>query len=202
MYKDAKYVKGLTKMSDRPTPLPEILLVGRSNVGKSSFINALLERKSLARTSNTPGKTLTLNYYEIDQRFYLVDAPGYGYARRSKSMKGEFVRMISSILGQSSDLVAVFHLIDFKVGPTEDDLEVHRDLLGSGLLVHTIATKTDKVPKTRRHAQKKNILKALGETSVLHTVSNVEKAGFEPIKQLIEEALERSVTDASPDHHD
>lgn len=201
MFNDAKYVKGLTKLTERPAPLPEFLLIGRSNVGKSSFINALLDRKSLARTSNTPGKTLTLNYYEVDGKFYLVDAPGYGYAKRPKMMKDGFILMIKELLGRSEDLVAVFQLIDFKVGPTKDDLNIRHDLVKSGLIVHTIATKTDQVPKTRQHAQKKLILEVLGPSCELHMVSNVLKSGFEPIRTIIENALEGSLQHASSHNH-
>ncbi|HPG43587.1 MAG TPA: ribosome biogenesis GTP-binding protein YihA/YsxC, partial [Acholeplasmataceae bacterium] len=101
MIKQAVYIKSLTNIKDEPEAYPQILLLGRSNVGKSSFINALTNRKNLARVSNTPGKTITLNFYLLDQSFYLVDAPGYGYARRSKSLQDQFIQMIQNFLQDS-----------------------------------------------------------------------------------------------------
>src|SRR5690554_5319473 len=112
---NAKYIKGATNLSQAPSDLPIFLLLGRSNVGKSSFINSLTNRKNLAKTSGTPGKTIVLNYYLIDENYYLVDAPGYGYARRSKNMQDEFIVMIEDILLRHPKIVSILLLIDFKV---------------------------------------------------------------------------------------
>jgi len=188
MFKEATYIKSITSLRDRPESRPEFLLVGRSNVGKSSFINALLNRKNLARTSGTPGKTLTLNYYLVDDAFYLVDAPGYGYAKRSKSMKSDFVRMINEHITASDMLHLVFLLIDFKVGPTSDDIMMHDDLTRLDIPFVTIATKTDKVPVTRRPGRMKEIRSALSMKDVI-AVSAVTKSGLERIRTLIKETI-------------
>ena len=108
--------------------LPEFLLVGRSNVGKSSFINTLLERKNLAYISSRPGKTQTLNFYIINRNFFLIDVPGYGYANVSKSVQEKFGLMIEEYLQKRKQLKRVFMLVDFRIRPTEDDLLMYNFL--------------------------------------------------------------------------
>ena len=113
--------------------LKEFLLVGRSNVGKSSFINTIINRKNFARTSATPGKTQTLNFYKINDEFYLVDAPGYGFARVRNSLKQKFGLIMESYLKSRDNLQMVFLLIDFRHKPTNDDIMIsrHRDAFSS-----------------------------------------------------------------------
>ena len=127
---------------------PEIVLSGRSNVGKSSLINTLLGRKSLARTSSAPGKTITINYYAIDQKFYLVDLPGYGYAKRSKDSQRQWSALTERFFLQnpSADAIRlVLQLVDVRTGPTEDDRMMIDFLRRSGLPFLVIATKADKL---------------------------------------------------------
>lgn len=184
MIKEAMYIKSLTDLKDKPDVLPQILLLGRSNVGKSSFINSLTNRKNLARVSKTPGKTLLLNFYLINQNFYLVDAPGYGYARRSKSLKDDFIIMIEKFLLDNQDLLFVCLLIDFKVGPTKDDLNTYKFLRQLGREVIVVATKKDKIPKTKQFKQEKLIKEMLSNPEIFIAVSNVTKENIKKVETL------------------
>jgi GTP-binding protein len=132
-------------------PRPEIALSGRSNVGKSSLINTLLGRKSLARVSSAPGKTITINYYDIDKKLFLVDLPGYGYAKRSKESKKSWSSLTEDyfIKNPSSDAIKlVIQLIDIRTGPTEDDVMMINWLIDQDVPFIVVATKTDKLNKT------------------------------------------------------
>jgi len=132
-------------------PRPEIALSGRSNVGKSSLINTLLGRKSLARVSSAPGKTITINYYDIDKKLYLVDLPGYGYAKRSADSKRSWSSLTEDffIKNPSSDaLKLVIQLIDIRVGPTDDDIMMINMMIDREIEFIVVATKTDKLSKT------------------------------------------------------
>ncbi|MFU8793296.1 MAG: ribosome biogenesis GTP-binding protein YihA/YsxC [Acholeplasmataceae bacterium] len=189
MITKASYVKSIEHLKDQPEVKPQILLLGRSNVGKSSFINALTHRKNLARISNTPGKTVYLNYYLINDTFYLVDAPGYGYAKRSKTQKESFLKMIQTYILKQDALVAVFLLIDFKVGPTLDDLSTYEYLMSTGKTVYIIATKKDKIGSSHRFRQQKEILAKLGNPTLFYAVSNTTKDGISHIETLILEEL-------------
>ena len=133
-------------------PRPEIALSGRSNVGKSSLINTLLGRKSLARVSSAPGKTVTINYYDVDKKLYLVDLPGYGYAKRSQSSKRVWSNLTEDffIKNPSADaLKLVLQLIDIRTGPTEDDIMMINFMIDRGVKFLVVATKTDKLSKSQ-----------------------------------------------------
>lgn len=175
MIKTAVYVKGLTDLKDEPEQKPQILLLGRSNVGKSSFINSLTNRKNLARVSNTPGKTLILNFYLLNDAFYLVDAPGYGYAKRPRFMKDDFVVMLEDYLLHAKNLKAVCLLIDFKVGPTKDDLSTYAFLKSLHLDIMIVATKKDKINKTLQMKQEKLIKAQLDHPKSFYAISNMTK---------------------------
>ena len=132
-------------------PKPQIALSGRSNVGKSSLINALLCRKSLARVSSAPGKTITVNFYDIDKKLYLVDLPGYGYAKRSMDSKRSWSTLTEDyfIKNPSSDaLKLVIQLMDIRTGPTDDDIMMINMMIDRGIPFILVATKTDKLSKT------------------------------------------------------
>ncbi|WP_338777449.1 ribosome biogenesis GTP-binding protein YihA/YsxC [Metabacillus sp. FJAT-52054] len=129
--------------------LPEIALAGRSNVGKSSFINKLLNRKNLARTSSKPGKTQTLNFYIINEVLHFVDVPGYGFAKVSKSERDAWGRMIETYLTNREELKAVVLIIDVRHKPTKDDIMMYNFLKHYGIPVIVVATKADKIPKTK-----------------------------------------------------
>lgn len=136
---------------------PEFLLVGRSNVGKSSFINSIIERRNYARISSKPGKTQTLNFYIVNDDFYLVDVPGYGFANVSKERQQKFGLMIEEYLANRDNLKKVFMLIDFRHKPTNDDLLMYNFLKYHNLDVTLVATKVDKIGKTLREKQIKLI---------------------------------------------
>ena len=191
MIKHAIYVKSITDIKDEPEKLPQILLIGRSNVGKSSFINALTNRKSLARVSNTPGKTITLNFYLLENTFYLVDAPGYGYARRSKSMQDQFMIMIQNYMKHSESLRLVCMLIDFKIGPTDDDLFTYQYLVEQNVNVMVIATKKDKIPKTHQFKQEQTIRRLLKNPVLFYSYSNVTKENLSEIEQEMRNQVNR-----------
>ena len=140
-----------TRRSQYPTDgRPEFLLVGKSNVGKSSFINAILSRKNLAYTSSRPGKTQTLNFYGVNDSFYLIDVPGYGYAAVDKKTQNKFGMMIEEYLEKREELKRVFMLIDYRHKPTEDDLLMYNFLKYYNLPVTVVATKADKVPGSQK----------------------------------------------------
>jgi GTP-binding protein len=131
--------------------IPQIALSGRSNVGKSSLINTLLGRKSLARVSSAPGKTITINFYSVDKKLYLVDLPGYGYAKRSMDSKRSWSQLTEDyfIKNPSSDMLKlVVQLIDIRTGPTDDDILMINMMLERGIPFILVATKTDKLSKT------------------------------------------------------
>jgi GTP-binding protein len=127
--------------------LPEIALAGRSNVGKSSFINKMINRKSLARTSSRPGKTQTLNFYIINEKMHFVDVPGYGFAKVSKTEREAWGKMIETYITSREQLKAVIQLIDVRHAPSKDDVTMYEWLKHFGTKVIIVATKADKIPK-------------------------------------------------------
>ncbi|SEM01565.1 ribosome biogenesis GTP-binding protein YihA/YsxC [Paenibacillus sp. OK003] len=141
--------------------LPEIALAGRSNVGKSSLINRLINRKNLARTSSTPGKTQQLNYYKINQDLYFVDFPGYGYAKVSKEQRFAWGKMMEKYLLGREELKLVMQMVDMRHEPSKDDMMMNEWLRHHGLPLVVVATKMDKIPKTRRAKHIKVIKEAL-----------------------------------------
>ena len=169
----------------------EFLLVGRSNVGKSSFINTIIERKNFARTSSKPGKTQTLNFYLINDLFYLVDVPGYGYANVSKDTQKKFGLMIEEYLKNRSNLKHVFLLIDYRHKPTEDDVLMFEFLKYYNLDITIVATKYDKISKNNRIKQDKLIKDTLKlcEDDNFITFSTVTKKGRSEVLEIIESKI-------------
>lgn len=139
----------------------EIAFAGRSNVGKSSFINSFLGRKDLAKTSSKPGKTKTINFYKINNEFRLVDLPGYGFAKVSKKEKEKWNKLIQEYLYQRENLKEVFLLLDIRHSPTKQDKEMYDWIIDSGFTGFVIATKYDKIPKTHLKKHIKEIMKTL-----------------------------------------
>ena len=170
---------------------PEFLLVGRSNVGKSSFINSILSRKNLAYTSSNPGKTQTLNFYCVNKSFYLIDVPGYGYANVDKKTQAKFGMMIEEYLEKRSQLKRVFMLIDFRHGPSEDDMLMYNFLKYYNLPVTVIATKADKVGGSKKEKNLKDILNKLdlvvGDDLVVF--SSVTKLGVKEVLNKIDDLI-------------
>ncbi|MDQ0878047.1 GTP-binding protein [Paenibacillus sp. V4I3] len=142
--------------------LPEIALAGRSNVGKSSLINCLISRKNLARTSSQPGKTQTLNYYKINQDLYFVDLPGYGYAKVSKTKREQWGKFIESYLMNRETLRLVMQLVDLRHPPSKDDQAMYEWLRHNDVPVIVVATKADKIPKSRWPKHIKIVRETLG----------------------------------------
>ncbi len=141
--------------------LPEIALAGRSNVGKSSFINTLLGRKNLARTSSKPGKTQQLNFYNIDDKLRFVDVPGYGYAKVSKTERAKWGKMIEEYLTSRENLRAVVSLVDMRHEPSADDVQMYEFLKYYAIPVILVATKADKIPRGKWNKHESMIKKRL-----------------------------------------
>ena len=166
---------------------PEFLLVGRSNVGKSSFINTLVNRKNYARTSSRPGKTQTLNFYKVNDAFYLVDVPGYGYASVSKDTQKKFGLMIEEYLKSRENLKHVFMLIDYRHKPTEDDCLMYEFLKYYNLDMIISITKYDKISKNGRIKQDKLIKDTLKfDADEFITFSTITKKGRSEVLSIIE----------------
>ena len=174
---------------------PEFLLVGRSNVGKSSFINAIINRKNYAHTSSTPGKTQTLNFYLINNSFYLVDVPGYGYANVDKQTQKKFGMMIEEYLKTRKELKRVFLLIDFRHKVPEDDILMYNFLKYYNIPVTIVATKYDKVNMSLRVKNEKLIQDAfeLKDGDDLVYFSSITKKGRDEIYELIEKNLKLEI---------
>ena len=143
------------------TGYPEIVMVGRSNVGKSSLINSLCARRSLARTSNQPGKTQTINYFAINEQLYLVDLPGYGYAATSKEKRGEWGEFITNYLRDGERIALIVHLIDLRHEPMKNDKNASEWLMGLDIPYVIVGTKSDKITRSRRPAHVASIRKGL-----------------------------------------
>ena len=169
----------------------EYLLVGKSNVGKSSFINTIINRKNYAKTSATPGKTQTINFYLVNDEFYLVDAPGYGYARLSKKEQKKFGLMMEDYLKGRENLKQVFMLVDFRHKPSSDDIMMYNFLRHYNIPVTIVATKSDKLGITHHQKQRSLILSELdlgvGDDFVMF--SNVTKEGRDEIHKKIQRTM-------------
>lgn len=171
--------------------IPEIAFAGKSNVGKSSLINGLMNRKSLARTSAQPGKTQTINYYNVNDEVYLVDLPGYGYAKVSQEVKAKWGQLIERYLHTSKQLKAVFLLIDIRHEPSANDKTMYDWIVSNGFYPTIIATKSDKIKRSQLQKQIKIIKQGLDvvpETPII-PYSAVSKQGREEIWALIEQFM-------------
>ncbi|WP_282928700.1 ribosome biogenesis GTP-binding protein YihA/YsxC [Anaerococcus sp. Marseille-Q7828] len=168
--------------------IEEIAFVGRSNVGKSSFINAFLGRKSLAKTSSIPGKTRTINFYNIDKKFRLVDLPGYGYAKVSKKEKEKWDKLINEYLHDRENLKEVFLLVDIRHEPTDLDRQMYEWIIESGFTGFIIATKYDKISKNQLQKHIKSIMKKLDieDEGLIFAYSSENKHNLGVIHEQIE----------------
>lgn len=168
--------------------LPEFAFAGKSNVGKSSLINGLMNRKSLARTSSSPGKTQTINYYNINNEMYFVDLPGYGYATANEKVKATWGKMIEDYLHQSKQIRAVFLLVDIRHVPSENDRIMYDWILDRGYQPVIIATKLDKIKRSQVAKQLKLICDTLDvvDDTIVIPYSSLSKQGREEIYELLD----------------
>lgn len=170
--------------------MPEIVLAGKSNVGKSSFVNSLTNRKSLARTSSAPGKTRQLNFYNIDDRFYFVDLPGYGYSQMSKAEQKKVANSIEVYLRNRQNINLIILLVDIRHKPTADDRTMINYIRDSGKRYIVIASKSDKIAKTKVQTYVDDIAKELEiPDDLIFPFSSETKFNLETIWDVIEESL-------------
>lgn len=191
--KQAEFITSAVNTLQLPTEdAVEFMFCGRSNVGKSSFINMICNRKSLARTSSNPGKTQTLNLYLINKSFYFVDVPGYGYANVSKTVKATFGNMIENYIQNRTNLKMAFLLVDFRHKPTNDDVLMYNYLKHFNINVTVIATKADKVKNSERSKLKKIIIDALqlNDNDSLVITSSEKKEGLTEVLTIIGDVYE------------
>ena len=186
------YVSAVRRSQYPDDNLPEFIMLGRSNVGKSSFLNALINRKNLARTSHRPGKTDTINFYNVEDQFFLVDVPGYGYADTSKEEIRKFGLMVEEYLQKRKELKRVFLLVDFRHKPTNDDKIMYDFLKYYQIPVTIIATKVDKVSSKEKDKNLKLLKETLdilvGDNIILF--SSVTKLGREEVLKTIESIID------------
>lgn len=170
------------------TELPEVAFAGKSNVGKSSLINALMNRKSYARTSSQPGKTQTINFYNINDCMYLVDLPGYGYANASPAVKAKWGKMIEKYLRKSANLKQVFLLVDIRHDPSENDKMMYNWIVDNGFRPVIIATKLDKLKRSQVAKHVKAVRTGLGlrEDDILISFSSETKQGLDVLWETVE----------------
>ena len=173
------------------TDLPEVAFAGKSNVGKSSLINALMNRKSYARTSSQPGKSQTINYYYINDAMLLVDLPGYGYANVSQSVKEKWGKMVEKYLKKSSQLKQVFLLIDIRHDPSANDKMMYDWIVSNGYHPVIVATKLDKIKRSQQAKQIKAVRTGLGLSAddILIPVSSQTKQGIPELWDVIEQFI-------------
>ena len=190
---DVKLTISAVRKSQFPTDgKNEFLLVGRSNVGKSSFINTMINRKNFARTSAKPGKTQTLNFYLINDYFYLVDAPGYGFASVNKKLKNKFGLIMEDYLEGKEDLKVVFMVVDFRHKPTEDDVMMYKYLKHYNIPVSVICTKLDKISKNAVMKNKAIVMNTLGMEDEPILFSAITKEGKQEVSnKILEYAINR-----------
>lgn len=173
------------------TDLKQIVMVGKSNVGKSSFINSLANQKKLAKVAGTPGKTRSLNYYNVDERFYIVDLPGYGYSKMSKEEQKNTDNLINTYIHNNKNIAHIFFLIDIRHKPGQNDRLMYEWLLDQNIEFTIVATKADKIAKTKIPDYLLQITKTLFAKENIIAVSNENKLNFDKIEELIEEKLNK-----------
>ena len=171
--------------------LPEIVLVGKSNVGKSSFINTMINRKKLARTSSEPGKTRQINFYNIDDIFYFVDLPGYGYSKMSKKEQIQVGKFIEEYLQKRNEITLIIFLIDIRHSPTENDKLMYNYIISSGIPCIILANKADKIAITKVDDTTKNLQKILNPIGDIPTLpfSSERKIYQEDVWEILEKYI-------------
>ncbi len=175
--------------------LPEVAFAGKSNVGKSSLINALMNRRALARTSSQPGKTQTINFYNVNNALYFVDLPGYGYAKANEAVKAQWGKMVERYLHKSRQLKRVFLLVDIRHAPSENDRIMYNWITESGYQPVIIATKLDKIKRSQIQNQLKQIrgVLGMGGDDTIIPFSAETKQGRDEIYGILDAVLEENV---------
>ena len=187
---NASFVKSCPNRKEKPQDLkPEVLIVGKSNVGKSSLINALCQKKKLAFTSSKPGHTRLLNYYDIDGKFYLVDAPGYGYARTGIDLDRLFASMMESYFDNNKELKLVLILLDARREISEDDQEIINYVKESGFPFYVVITKVDKVNQKEKAALNRRLKEQEFKPECVFYTSSLDNEGLNQLKKGIEKSL-------------
>lgn len=167
MFSSITFTGSFTSVDSLPKEtLPAIVLCGRSNVGKSSFINSFFNRRSIAKVSQTPGKTRTINYYTVENRFFVVDMPGYGYAKASKKDVEDWQELIEEYFSAAGNIKLVFHLVDSRIPPTGDDILLSEYLQAREIPRSVLLTKTDKLNQTEYSVSLKKITEAFKDLTV------------------------------------
>lgn len=180
--RDVQMNMSAVRKEQYPQDLPQIAFVGRSNVGKSSLINTLLNRKNMARVSQTPGKTRTINFFKINEEFYLVDLPGYGYAKLSKEEKASWGKVMEDYFVYCKDLIHVFVLVDIRHKPKDDDITMVEYIRYYNIPLSIIATKSDKLTRGQQNQSIKLISEVLGvDKTEIFMISSLKKTGGDEI---------------------
>ena len=189
MFENQKFIASVFSTAELPKErLPEVVLCGRSNVGKSSFINSLFNRKNLAKTSSTPGKTRSINYYNIDSKFYVVDLPGYGYAKISQSERKKWGNLINDFFSVSKHIQLTIHLIDSRHQPTELDITFNDMLRKLNIPYIVLLNKSDKLKQSEYSIAKKKVIGTFPELILnenLFYFSSIKGTGSKEIKKLL-----------------
>ncbi|NWG27376.1 MAG: YihA family ribosome biogenesis GTP-binding protein [Ignavibacteriaceae bacterium] len=191
MFKDIYFLKSVFVLDDLPgSELPQLILCGRSNVGKSSFINSISNRKGLAKTSSTPGKTRSINFYNAENHFFIVDLPGFGYAKTSQKEREKWGKLVSEYILQSEKIHHAFHLIDSRYEPTELDKQLNIWLKSADLNYSVILNKADKLNQSEIHKAIRAIIKVFSELELnknLFLYSSVTGRWKKPVQKRISE---------------
>ncbi len=173
------------------TNKPQIVLVGKSNVGKSSFINALANQKKLAKVGQTPGKTRSINYYNVNDEFYLVDLPGYGYSTMSDSEKQKINKLIDTYVSNTPEIKHIYFLVDIRNNPSQNDRQMYEWLLAKNISFSIIATKADKIAVTKMQSKANEITKALFAKEKITPFSSEKKINVDLISDEIIDIAKR-----------
>jgi len=191
MFKEIHFIKSVFELSDLPNQdIPQLILCGRSNVGKSSFINSIANRKGLAKTSSTPGKTRSINFYKVENFFFIVDLPGFGYAKTSLTEREKWGKLVSQYILESTSIHHAFHLIDPRYEPTELDIQLNHWLKTANKNYSVILSKADKLNQSETHKAIKTIHSVFPELSLnkdLFLYSTVTGRWKKPIQKKIAE---------------
>jgi GTP-binding protein len=191
MFKNIQFYRSVFELETLPkSELPQLILCGRSNVGKSSFINSISNRKSLAKTSTTPGKTRSINFYLAEDKFFIVDLPGFGYAKTSQKEREKWGKLVSKYILESNNIFHAFHLIDPRFKPTELDVQLNLWLKNAGLDYSVILSKADKLNQSENHKAIKtinSIFPGLGLNKNLFLYSSLTGKWKRPVQKRIAE---------------